>query len=309
MNDQGFRRCARGLGAALCVVSVAAPGGAVGQAANQEFDGLTRPSRDVDLVMRVSGVLARLPVKSGQQVHKGEVIAELKSELEKQSLDIARLKAESDHDIIIAEKTRKLRETELSQLKELEAREAASKWEVETTGVQVEIEEARAETARFNKRLAEADYQREQLLLAERTLVAPFDGVILRTLKEEGEGVADLEPIAVLVRLDPIWVECNLPAELFGRIRVGGSASVRSVAPAAAETAMETPARESTPMRESPPALRGVAPAAEVSRDGTVIAADPLVDAASDTFRVVVEVPNPDGVFTAGRVVRVGLKD
>ncbi|NOS99405.1 MAG: efflux RND transporter periplasmic adaptor subunit [Phycisphaerales bacterium] len=288
-----FMRVVRVLIAGVVLVSAAAPRPASAQPADRVFEGLTRPSRDVDLVMRVSGVLARLPVKSGQAVRQGDVIAELKSELERQSLEIARLRSESDHEIIIAEKTRKLRETELSQLKELAAREAASKWEVETTGVQVEIEQARAETARFNKRLAEADHHREQLLLAERTLVAPFDGVILRTMKEEGEGVADLEPIAVLVRLDPIWVECNLPADLFGRVHVGGVAGVRIVA---ADPAVDGSG-------EDPAA------AAEVSRDGTIIAADPLVDAASNTFRVIFEVSNPDGAFAAGLVVRVRLNE
>ncbi|MEE9296558.1 MAG: efflux RND transporter periplasmic adaptor subunit [Phycisphaerae bacterium] len=260
------------------------------------YQGLTRPSRDVDLVLRVSGVLARLPVVAGQEVKKGEVIAELKSELERQSLDIARVKAESNHEIRLAETELKLKQTELRQFQELEAKQAASKWEVETTTVEVELREVLAETARFNKQLAGLEYRREQLLLAERKLLAPFDGVILRTLKEEGEGVADLEPIAVLVRLDPMWVECHLPPDLFSRVHVGTRAVV--------QVACSSPDGATRPDDPS-----GDAAAVPVIREGVVVAADPLVDAASNTFRVVIEVPNSDGTFVAGVLATASFPD
>lgn len=260
----------------LCALGVTLSASTSARGVAQEipgtYDGLTRPSRDVDLVLRVSGVLSQLPVAAGQQVKQGDVIAELNSEIERQSLEISRLKAESDHEIRLAETSKKLKETELNQLQELESKQAASKWEVETTRVEVELEQVRADTARFNKQLATLEYERQKLLLAERKLLAPFDGVILRTLKEPGEGVADLEPIAVLVRLNPLWIECNLPANLFGQVSVRG---------------------------------RAVVQVGEVSRDALVVAADPLVDIASNTFRVMVEAANGDGAMVAGVLATV----
>ncbi len=266
------RRTSRWIIGGLIVLSSVLPATASAQNYTAAFEGLTRPSRDVELVLRVSGVLAKLPVSPGTRVAAGDLVAELKSDLERQSLEIARLKSESDHQIRLAKTARKLKQTELNQLEELASKQAASQWEVETTRVEVELEQVRIEAAVFEKQLAAADYAREKLLLNERRLLAPFDGSIQRTLKDVGEGVADLEPIVVLVALDPIRVECNLPADMFGLVNVRTAAVVES---------------------------------STVTRGGNVVAADPSVDAASDTFRVIIEVPNKDGAITAGVAAKV----
>ncbi|MHC4695894.1 MAG: efflux RND transporter periplasmic adaptor subunit [Planctomycetota bacterium] len=237
------------------------------QGIHDEYEGLTRPSKDVDLVLRVPGVLAEMPVTPGQRVKTGDLIAALKSDLEEASLEIARLKAESDHHIRVADVNKKFKETELKRLQELGQTQAASRYELDEALVEVELAEVESEATRFEKQLLIHEFERAQLVLAERRLLAPFDGVILRTLKEVGEGVDELEPIAILVKLDPVWVECNLPAVLFGEITVGQ--------PAGAQVAGR-------------------------SRAGKVVAVDPLVDAASDTFRVIVEVPNADGAIVGG---------
>lgn len=241
--------------------------GAQHEGRSGEYEGLTRPSKDVDLVLRVTGVLAEMPVSPGQRVRSGELVAALKTELEKASVEIARLKAESDHEIRIADLDKKFLEAELERLRGLQETQAVSDREITKALVDFELSEVRSEAARFGKELAIQEYKREQLALAERRLLAPFEGVILRTLKEVGEGVDELEPIAILVKLDPIWVECNLPAELFGKILVGQ--------PADAEVA-------------------------DRKRTGKIVAVDPLVDAASDTFRIVLEVPNGDGAIVGG---------
>ncbi len=288
------RRTAMPLGVTLLALTASIARPVEAQQSADTYQGLTRPSRDVDLVLRVSGVLAHLPVVPGQKVEQGDLIAGLKSGIERQSLEISRVKSTSDHEIQLAEAGKKLRQTELNQLKELEAKQAASKWEVETTAVQVDLEDVRADTARFNKTLAEMEYRRQQLLLAERQLLAPFGGVILRTMKEEGEGVAELEPIAVLVRLDPIWVECHLPPKMFARVRVGTHAVVQR----------GDATRGGEPKTGDPPSDNA---AASVKREAVVVAADPLVDAASSTFRVTLEIPNADGAFIAGILAAVSF--
>lgn len=244
------------------------------QGENREFEGLTRPSKDVDLVLRVSGVLAKMPVTPGQRVKTGDLIAALKSDLEEASVEIARLKAESDHEIRVADVSKRFKEVELARLQGLEESQAVSDRELTEALVELELAQVKSEAARFEKELLIQELKREQLALAERRLIAPFDGVILRTLKEVGEGVDELEPIVILVKLDPIWVECNLPAELFGTTAVGQSAT---------------------------------AEVAGRSRSGTIVAVDPLVDAASDTFRIILEIPNEDRRIVAGVAATVRL--
>lgn len=258
--------------AALLPLSDAGAQGTQGE--NREFEGLTRPSKDVDLVLRVPGVLAKMPVTPGQRVKGGDLIAALKSDLEEASVEIARLKAASDHQIRMADVSTRFKEAEVGRIQGLEESRSASDREVTEALVELELAQVKSEAARFEKELLIQQLKREQLALAERRLIAPFDGVILRTLKEVGEGVDELEPIVILVKLDPIWVESNLPAELFGTTAVGQSATAK---------------------------------VAGQSRGGKVVAVDPLVDAASDTFRIVLEVSNEDRRIVAGVAATVRL--
>jgi multidrug efflux pump subunit AcrA (membrane-fusion protein) len=115
---------------------------------------------------------------------------------------------------------------------------------------------------------------RDRVFLEERNLVAPFSGWISRTLKEEGEAVDEFEPIAVLVRLDPIWIELNVAAEHFGRTSVDDPAVVR---------------------------------VGRLEKEARVVVVDPVVDAGSLTFRVKLEIDNEEGILVAGTMAVVEL--
>ena len=70
----------------------------------------------------------------------------------------------------------------------------------EETLVEVELEQVKVDAARFEQELRQLDYHREQLLLSERRLTAPFDGAIMRTYKEVGEGVDHFDEIIAEVQ-------------------------------------------------------------------------------------------------------------
>lgn len=231
------------------------------------FDGLTRPSRKVKLALRVSGVIATRPIEEGQQIKSGQLIAELDSELEKAALEVSRLKAESDHEIRAAEVNEKLKAYELKRMRELTSKNAASEHELQEAQFAAELTKVQTEAAHFQQKLRVQEFRRDEVALAQRRVVAPFDGFVWKTLKEAHEAADALEPIAEVVKVDPLWVDLNVPAEHFGRIILGHTAGVTVVGR---------------------------------SRPGKVIAVDPLVDAGSATFRVKLEVANGDGAMVAG---------
>jgi RND family efflux transporter MFP subunit len=231
------------------------------------LEGLTRPSKQVELALRVPGILARRPIEEGQQVKAGQLIGELNSKLEEATVRISRLKAESEYEIRAAEATETMKREELDRQHDLLDKNATSKWELRKAELAHQLAKVEAEAARFQQELAKELAKRDEVLLVERQFTAPFAGWIWRTFKEEGEAVDKLEPIAVLVQLNPLWVELNVPAARFGRILPGQSATV-------------TVGKE--------------------SRGAKVIGIDPLVDAGSSTFRVKVELNNADGTFVAG---------
>ncbi len=129
--------------------------------------------------------------------------------------------------------------------------------------------ETEALLARFEEREA-----REQLAL--RTVRSPLDGIVVERHASEGEFVRD-EPIVEIAQIDPLDVEVIVPVAWFGRIREGMRGRVRP---------------ELAPEREV---------------EAEVVRVDPVVDAASGTIRVRLELPNPGGALPSGVRCRVSF--
>jgi membrane fusion protein, multidrug efflux system len=102
-----------------------------------------------------------------------------------------------------------------------------------------------------------------------RRIVSPINGVVVERLKGPGEYVQETE-ILELAQIDPLNVEVVVPVRYFGRIRSGMKAQVR------------------------PEALL------EGSYEARVKIVDKVIDAASGTFGVRLEIPNRDLSIPAG---------
>ena len=126
-------------------------------------------------------------------------------------------------------------------------------------------------------RLAVLELREREANLRLRTIFSPIDGVVVDRLMAPGDQISRAAgAILRLMRIDPLYVEVVAPAALFGRIRVGASAQV------------------------TPDGLSQQKPyAAKV----TVI--DRVIDAASGTFRVRLELRNPNHAIPAGLRCRI----
>jgi membrane fusion protein (multidrug efflux system) len=107
----------------------------------------------------------------------------------------------------------------------------------------------------------------EQLKM--RSIRSPLDGVVVKRHLSAGEYIQE-EPMLELAQIDPLRVEVVVPMRLYGKIKVGMSAQVEWEAP-----------------------LQSVHAA-------TVTVVDPVVDAASGTIGVRLELPNPRHELPAG---------
>ena len=110
-------------------------------------------------------------------------------------------------------------------------------------------------------RLAQLELQETQERFKLRTIHSPIDGIVVARAKSAGEYVGE-DPILTLARIDPLYVEVILPLEYFGRIKKGVRAEVLPEAPVGGKFQAE------------------------------VIIVDPVVDAASGTFGVRLQLPN-----------------
>lgn len=233
------------------------------------LQGLTRPSKQVALALRVPGVIAERPIEEGDHVKAGQLIAVLESGPEEAAVRISQLRSEDDSEILAAEVNETKRREELERHRKIAAKGSSSVWELRVVELAFEFAKAQTETSRVRREQRRREWMRDQAVLDLRTLHAPFDGVIWRTTKDVGEvvGVYEQGTIAVLLRLDPLCVELNVPARYLGRITINQEATVT---------------------------------VDEQVRVATVVGVDPIVDSGSSTFRVKLELGNEDGAFTAG---------
>jgi len=105
--------------------------------------------------------------------------------------------------------------------------------------------------------------------LKQRTITSPIDGVVVKRSKSPGEFVQE-DVILNLAQIDPLRVEVVVPIRYYGKISVGMRADVEWEAP-----------------------VLGLQKAA-------VKVVDPVVDAASGTIGIRLEVPNPKHELPAG---------
>lgn len=118
-------------------------------------------------------------------------------------------------------------------------------------------------------RIAGLELKQQQEVLALRTIRSPITGVVVERFLAPGERVGN-EKIVKIAQIDPLNVEVVAPVELFGAVRPGMTGEVR---------------------------FGALAPGVFRARVALV---DKVIDAASGTFGVRLELPNPGGRIPAG---------
>jgi RND family efflux transporter MFP subunit len=126
-----------------------------------------------------------------------------------------------------------------------------------------EVDDIRTEKSVANLELRE---RREQLKL--KKINSPIDGVIVELMVGEGDLVTGGEVVRI-VSLDPLYVETVMPLELFGTLAKGDRYQVK---------------------------LQHL----ESVHDVSVINVDSIIDAASSTFRVRLQLDNPEYRIPSG---------
>jgi len=242
-----------------------------------EFDCVIEARQQVEIRSPVEAVIESVLVQRGDLIKKGQVIATLESGPERAALELARSRATMQGELRAAEAR-----VDLAQKKKLRAEELYKQNFVSVNARDEAEAEYRFSTeqlrqAKENQKLAELEVQRSTELLAMRTIKSPFSGVVVEVLQKPGEFSSTnlKDPIVKLAEVDPLHVEVILPVALYGKIKVGAEALV---------------------LPEQP--VGGRHPA-------TVKVVDRVIDAASGTFGVRLELPNRNREIPAGARCRV----
>lgn len=215
-----------------------------------EAVGTTRAKQSVEIVPEAEGRIVELNITPGERVAKGDVLVRLDDEI-----------ARAD----VAEAEARLTERQQAVERAVLLRRTNAVAEATVEEAQARLAEAMAQLDRASRRLEE------------RTITAPFGGVLGLSNVDEGARINEQTIIARLDDLSEIEVEFALPETLFAQVRRGQAVIASSVA------------------------------FPDQAFEGRIDAVDNRIDPVSRSFRTRAIVPNPEGTLPAGMFMSLQL--
>lgn len=264
-------RCQSTRGAALLgMVLFGLASSAPSAAAGQSYRCVIEPAVTVKLGSAVVGLLDRVPVGRGDQVREGQVVAELDRDVEQATLDLIRLRSGNTAPVMAARARLALDRKQLERSEELLKRQVAPAEQVDERRAAVEVRRQELRQSELELQILEQEVARAEALVAQRRVTSPIDGVVTDRRLSAGEFVHQEAYILEIAQLDPLHVEVYLPVDLYEQIEVGDRAEVSPQHPVGGRY------------------------------EAKVTVVDRVLDAASGTFGVRLELPNPDLDLPAG---------
>lgn len=242
----------------------------------QPLDCMIQPHQIVQVGTAVPGVIEQLTVERGDFVTRGQVVAQLNAGVERAQLTVARERAAQVGEVQAAVGSRELADRELVRAKDLHGQEFVSGAYLDKARAEAEVASGRTVQAEERRRQASREVELAAAQLAQRTIRSPIDGVVVERYLSPGEYV-DQKPVVRIASIDPLRVDVLVPAAAFGRVQVGDRGVVV-------------------------PELFN-----QLKHEATVSVVDRVIDAASNTFRVRLELPNPGRQLPAGLRCKVDL--
>lgn len=241
------------------------------------FDCVIRASLFIELSSQVRGVLETVNVDRGDLVAKGQLVAKLMSGVETASVRLAKAKADMSIDVQTRNAEKLLRQRSYRQVEELYKKKLASLREYDDAKTLSIIANFELKKAKELRALSNLELKRAEETLKLRYINSPMNGVVVERMKSPGEYIEE-QPVVKIAYIDLLHVEAIVPEEQFNRIKVGMKAKVY-------------------PMSSE-----------QNSYIAMVTVVDPVIDAASGTFGVRLELPNPNRTIPAGLRCEITFK-
>lgn len=179
------------------------------------------------LAAEEEGLVSERMFDEGQRVEQDAILVRMNTDLVKIQRDAAQAALESAQGVLQqaqAEQERAARELERNRSL-FETRVAPEK---EFLDAQTDERVASATVAVETANVAEkkAEVARLDTILRKSEVRSPLEGVIAKRHVEVGQAVRKWDPVAELVRLDPLFVRVNVPEQVISRINKGDAAQV-----------------------------------------------------------------------------------
>lgn len=271
--------------------------------------GTVKPAKLVAVGAQVSGRVLSIPVRIGQLVSKGDLVAEIDSLTQQNTLRsaeaaLANARAQRDEKAVILAYA----ELKLARQRTMLAQTAGSRADFETA--EQTVKQTRTQIAQLDAQIAQAEVSvaTARVNLGYTRITAPIDGTVLSVTAQEGQtlNAAQTTPtVAVIGRVDVMTVKAEISEADVVRMKVGQPLHF---------TILGDPDRRFTAQVEAidpaPESVKNDSSFASTSSTSTTSTSSSTSSSAI-YYYCQFDVPNPDGVLrtymTAQVVVVVGV--
>ena len=243
-----------------------------------QLDCVVEPHMVVDLSTQIDSIVDTMHVERGDIVAMDQILVSLESAVEQAAVESARARAAADAGIRAGEVSVAFAERREERVQTLYQENAVSSDQADEAATDTRLAQSQLDRAEEASRLAQLELHRAEEILRRHTIRSPIDGVVVQRYLSPGESVR-FQPMLRLAKIDPLRVEVIVPVSAFGKIRVGQRAIVQPEAPMTGNYQAE------------------------------VAIVDRVADAASGTFRVALDLPNPDYSLPSGLKCMVQFLD
>ena len=237
---------------------------------------VANPIREVAITTPVSGTVSKVRVEEGEHVRAGQPLLELDRRLAEARLGMAR--AEYQRSVSAAEATNlesQLAESRYRNLADAFRKDAATRVEVVEARIRWQQAIARHQTAMDLVAQAKESTRMSEVEAQIRTVKSPFDATVVRVLAVPGMTPTVNDSLIQLVDTTTLRADFYLPIQQSAKFREGQTVRVLADSPVNAELSAK------------------------------LVVVDEVIDAATQTIRIVVEIDNRGGKLPAGFRIRL----
>lgn len=246
--------------------------------AAQPLGCLFEPERVAEVGSPVVGIVSEVFVERGAVVRKGQVLATLRSDVERASVGVANTRARAEADVKAAEANLKLARVTQQRSEDLLRKSFISQQALDKAISETSVAEQKLILAREQLNVWSSELTLARAQLGQRSIVSPIDGIIADRYVWPGERVEE-KALFKVAKIDPLRVEMVVPVTLYGLVNQGMMVEV-------------------TPEMPNAKTLRA-----------WVVLVDKLIDGASNTFRVRAEIANNELDIPSGMRCKADLPD
>ncbi len=240
--------------------------------------GSLKPKETVDINPKITGRIEKINFLVGDWVRQGAVVAEIEAdELEQQVRRSEASFSVSEANIAARQAELARAEADLGRAKLLFDEDLLSPQEYQQSRTSLEVLEAQVQLGKAQLEQATAELTELRIRLAQARIYAPMSGLVSARYVDPGALVAPGNPIIQLVNLSTMVTRGNVPERNIDRLAVGSRASVQV---------------DAIPGQEF---------------EGRVARIAPVLDAATRSAVIEIDIRNPGAVLKAEMFARITL--